>query len=42
VELYYKSNKEKLISNHNYIKNFRDKQKTFKYFNNLSDKKRLI
>jgi hypothetical protein len=42
VELYYKSNKEKLISNHNYIKNFRDKQKTFKYFDTLTNEKKLI
>ena len=40
--LYYKSNKEKLIFNHNYIKNFRDNQKTFKYFSTLTNKKRLI
>jgi hypothetical protein len=38
IKLYYKSNKNKFIKNHNFIKEFYHKGLVFKYFNNLTNK----
>jgi hypothetical protein len=38
IKLYYKSNKNKFIKNHNFIKEFYHKELIFKYFKNLTNK----